>query len=136
MARPALPTPGQKHVHDDFEEIMVEVMHQERLAQTIARLDAEIKRDESRARSQTQAAQRTQSKQAAAVSNGSTRPRARPQHSDPRLRRSRTSPTGKQGHHAGPNYALGIIAIVAAGLTISILGAVFAIAVRLKRILI
>lgn len=136
MARPAIPVPGQKHAHDDFEEIVVEVMRQEHLSQTMARLDAEIERDESRARRQATPAPAAASK--SATPSSPARAKHRPEHgrSPARVRHQRARKTNEQPPQAGTVNAAGVLVLLAAGLSLAIAGGLFTIIVKLVRVVV
>jgi hypothetical protein len=136
MARPAIPVPGQKHAHDDFEEIVVEVMRQEHLAKTSARLEAEIERDESRARRQAAPAPTDASKPPTPSTPARSKPR--PEHSRPpaRVRHQRARKTNEQPPQAGAVNAVGIIVLLTAGLSLAVAGGFFTIIVKLVRIVV
>jgi hypothetical protein len=130
--RPALSEAGQKHVHDDFEEIWVEVAHQERLDQTIRRLDAEIERDERREKAKTSPAPGAASKSPAPPANSRSKPRARSRRSPQRLRDKGTSKKDDpcDQDHSPHN---GLLALFAAGLVLTILGAIAAVVVKVVK---
>jgi hypothetical protein len=136
MARPAIPVPGQKHAHDDFEEIVVEVMRQEHLANTSTRLDAEIERDESRARRQAAPAPTAASKSPTPPSSDRSKPR--PEHLRPsaRLRHQRARKANEQSPQASAINAAGIIVLLAAGLSLAVAGGLFTIIVKLVRVMV
>ncbi len=135
MARPALHGPGRKHAHDDFEEIWVEVMHQEQLDQTIRRLDAEIERDESRAKTtatSAQAAKRGPAKSPAA--SIPAKPRPRRSRSRTRVRPERARKEDEPGPPGRTSHAAGLILTFYIAFWLTVAGAIVTIVVRLVRI--
>lgn len=122
--------PGQKHVHDDFEEIWVEVMHQEKLDQTIRKLDAEIEQDERRTKAKTPPTPRPKSKPSTPPT--SSRPRARNRRPSQRLRDESAGTKDDSSAEDRPPFP-GASYLFAGALLLTIAGAVIAIIVRVMR---
>jgi hypothetical protein len=123
--------PGAQSPHDDFEEIVAEVMHQEQLDRTIRRLDAEIDRDEFQARTR---AAKTQAAARKPTTTSSPNRKPRPRSPRPRLRPKGAGEDSEQGHHArAPHAGILIIAITAFWLTIA--GGAFNLVAKVVRLL-